>query len=211
MHKITALTVQKRNKDRVNVFLDGEYAFSLAMHIAAGLRLGQSLSDDQIEDMQFSDSVEKAKQNAYRYLSYRPRSISETQTHLRNRGYDQSTIEKVIDRLTELELLDDWEFAQYWVEQRETFKPRGRLALRQELYQKGLSREIIDASVATVDEKIAALNAAQRKADRWSHLSKEEFFLKLGRYLQRRGFSYELIATVCQELWEKLDQNDVST
>lgn len=202
MGKITAITRQKRNKERVNIFIDGKYAFSLAEITAAWLKTGQELSPEEIARLDAEDAVEKAKQSAFNYLSYRPRSMAEVRQNLLKKDYDETIVEQVINRLTELNLLNDREFARFWVEQRETFKPRSQRALSQELYQKGLSRDIIDEAVNDVDEMAAAKKAAEKKARRWIQLPKDTFFSKMNGFLQRRGFNYAIAKTVTEELWQ---------
>jgi regulatory protein len=104
--------------------------------------------------------------------------------------------------LQDVGLLDDEAFARYWVEQREAFKPRSHLALRQELQQKGVDRAIIEAALRDVDQTAAAQQAAAKQARRYTHLTEDEFRNKLGGFLQRRGFHYEIIKQVIDELWE---------
>ena len=211
MAKVTAITAQKRNKERVNIFLDGEYAFSLAMITAAWLRVGQELSPKDIARLDAEDTLEKAKQSAFRYLSYRPRSTAEVKNNLTKKEYPEPVIETVMARLSELGMVDDRKFARYWIEQRETFKPRGQIALRQELYQKGVSREIIDeaeeAYIYLRDEYAAARKVAEKKEHRWNHLPREQFFSKMNGLLQRRGFNYAITKTVTEELWQSLQQD----
>ncbi len=118
---VTAVSGQKRNKKRINIYLDGEYAFSLSRTTAAKIQIGQNLSQATIEDLLSEDSVESAKQRVFRFVSYRPRSIWEVERYLARKDYDGTTVERVIGHLVELKILDDQEFTRYWVEQRETF------------------------------------------------------------------------------------------
>ena len=205
---ITDLTLQRRKKDRINVHINGEYAFSLSMITAAGLRRGQVISPEEIERLRTEDNYERAKQSAFNFISYRPRSISELSQNLRRKKYDENTVERVIARLIELEMLDDKEFTRYWVEQRETFKPRSRRALSYELYQKGVKREIIDEIVAEIDEDAAAYRAGLQKAQRWANLPKDKFRQDLNRFLQRRGFNYSIIAPATEKLWLEVAGDD---
>jgi regulatory protein len=207
MGKITGITLQKRNKERANIFIDGDYAFSLAVITAAPLITGQELTPADIDRLKAEDSLEKAKQSAFGYLSYRPRSTAEVRQNLIKKEYPETVIEQVMTRLTELNLLNDREFARFWIEQRETFKPRSQRALRQELYQKGLSREIIDEAVAGIDELAAARKAAEKKAYRWTQLPRETFFSKVNGFLQRRGFNYAITKTVTEELWQSAQED----
>jgi regulatory protein len=205
---ITRLAPQKRNKERVNVFLNDDFAFGLALNAASGLRIGQTLSSQEIEDLQALDTVEKAKALAYRFLSYRPRSTAEVRKRLQKKGYEENVIEPVIGRLAELSLLDDAVFATYWVEQRETFRPRSRMALRYELYQKGVCREIVEQALSELDETESAKRAAGKKLYQWEQLPKDDFFLKIGRFLQGRGFNYAIAADVSEELWQTINADE---
>ncbi|MCA9897459.1 MAG: RecX family transcriptional regulator [Anaerolineales bacterium] len=201
MGKITSLTRQKRNPNRINVYIDGSFAFGLAEITAAYLRVGQTLSAAEAENLQGADQIEKAKEVAIRYIEYRPRSIAETQQHLQKKEYPDDVIAQVLERLEAVKLLDDEAFARYWVDQRETFKPRSKIALQQELRQKGIDRAVIDEATATMDEFAAARQAAEPKAHRWMSLPEQQFRQKLGSFLQRRGFGYDVVREVTEELW----------
>lgn len=201
---ITRLSPQKRNKERVNVYLDGDFAFGLALDAAAGLRVGQTLSNRDVEELQAVDTFEKAKALAFRFLSYRPRSTAELRRRLLQKGYEENVAENVIDRLIELSLLNDVEFAAYWVEQRETFRPRSLRALRYELYQKGVKREIVEQALSGLDETDSARRAVEKKSHQWEHLPRDEFFSKVHRFLQNRGFNYAVAAEISEELWQSV-------
>jgi regulatory protein len=211
MNIVTDITVQKRNKERVNLFIDGRYAFSLALEAAAGLKIGQQLSDAEIASLKTADTYAQAKNQTLRLLSYRPRSVQEVSQKLTQKGYDDLVIERVTRYLQEVALLDDKAFVDYWVEQRQTFKPRSRLALRNELQQKGISRRLIETAITAVDENDAARRAVASKIWRWRDLSQESFKQKAGQYLQRRGFSYDIIKPVLHELWQSVaDEHDTT-
>ncbi|MFQ5435368.1 MAG: regulatory protein RecX [Anaerolineae bacterium] len=202
MGKITALELQKKNKNRISIFLNGKFALGVTAVAAHGLKIGQELSLSDIEQIEQKEAAEQARQAALRLLNYRPRSAAEIRRGLRKKGFTDDIIQPVIDRLTAVDLLNDEAFARYWVDQRETFKPRSQFALRQELQQKGVSRDIIDAALETVDEETAARQAAQKKARQLSRLSEESFRAKLGGFLGRRGFHYGLIKQITEEMWQ---------
>jgi regulatory protein len=145
---ITALRFQKRNKDRVNVYLDGQFAFGLAVIKAVRLRVGQALSDDDVARLRAQDKVERAYERALNFLSYRPRSEDEVRRNLRQKDVEDEVVEVVVERLTRAGLLDDREFARYWVENRLQFNPRGARALRHELRGKGVSASVIADTLA---------------------------------------------------------------
>lgn len=209
---ITALRTQKRNPDRVNVYLDGRFAFGLQAIVAAKLRVGQRLSDAEIEALQEQDVLEKAYERALRFLSYRPRSTAEVRRNLRDKGIPSPVIEAVVERLTRAGLLDDAAFARYWVEQREEFRPRGGAALRHELLQKGVDREIIEEALQNLDEAHNAYHAAKKRASRYRHLDQATFYRRMAGYLQRRGFPYEVVKEITERVWREshADAEDVS-
>ena len=202
MPTITAITAQVKNKDRINVFLDDRYAFSLAIAAATGLKVGDTLSDEQIAARQSQDTLEKAKEQVIRLIAQRPRSVTEVRRYLQGKGYDEPQVEQVIARLQAVDLLDDTTFSEYWIDQRLTFKPRSQMALRYELQQKGISRDVMESLLNEVDEVAAATQAGERKLNSLRHLPQEEFRTKLSGFLQRRGFRYETIRQVVDSLWQ---------
>ncbi|MCA9868241.1 MAG: RecX family transcriptional regulator [Anaerolineales bacterium] len=201
MGTITALTAQVKNPDRVNVFIDGAFAVGLALSVAAGLRIGQEISQSELEQLDQRDEVHRARERVLRLLARRPYSSAEISRYLRRHQMDDEIIQNVIDDLTEAKLIDDDAFAAYWVEQRETFRPRSRLALRQELSQKGVEREIVAEALSYVDEIDAARRVARKQAGRWRGLAEAEWRTKMTRYLMRHGYPYDVVSEVVTETW----------
>ena len=206
---ITALKIQKRNPRRVNVYLDGRYAFGLAAIEAARLRRGQALSDEDIERLKERDSFEKAHDRALHFLSYRPRSEAEVRRYLQGKAVSPAVEEEVIERLIRARLLDDLAFARYWVENRKSFNPRGLRMLRYELRQKGLSDETIAQALTDLneneeEEEKGAYRVALRRGRRLAHLDKVSFRKKLSAHLLRRGFPYEVVNPTVERAWQEL-------
>jgi regulatory protein len=196
---VTELRYQKRDPDRVNVYLDHKFAFGLAAILAAKLKVGQSLSDAEIARLGGQDEVEQAHERALNYLSYRPRSEAEVRRNLRKKGVDEEVIDIVLGRLARASLVDDVSFARYWIDNRMQFRPRGSRALRHELRQRGVSDEIIDEMTRDLDEEKAARQVATSAVRRYSGLPSAELRRKLGAYLARRGFSYGIIKPLVEE------------
>lgn len=201
---ITAITQQKRNPQRVNIYLDGEFAFPLAKIVAAWLKVGQNLTPEKIQELQGQDSQEAALQRALNFISYRPRSIAEVQRRLRKHEVSEETIEAVIERLKTNGLLNDADFAKRWVEDRAVFRPRGARALRAELRLKGMADGVIDETLQSIDEHSLARQAAQKKMRALQNLDWDTFRNKLSAHLARRGFSYEICAEVSREAWQSI-------
>jgi len=204
MKKITALVVQKRNPNRVNIYLDGEYAFGVARIVAAWLRVGAELDEKKIEQLQVEDARERAFQQAMLFLSYRARSESEIRQNLIKHEIPESVIDLTLERLRQDGLANDNEFAQAWVENRSTFRPRSRRMLAMELRQKGLDDESMQSALKNVDDEPLAYEAAQKRATRFKDLEWSEFRKKLSEFLARRGFSYAVIAPVVTRIWNEM-------
>ncbi|MCC6458205.1 MAG: RecX family transcriptional regulator [Caldilineaceae bacterium] len=203
---ITALQLQKRNKDRVNVFVDGEYAFAVSLTLAATLHKGQRLAAEDVEALKQDGEVDLAYQRALRYLGMRPRSSAEIVTYLKRKEYDESIVEIVVNRLHKQGYLDDEAFARFWVENRNRFRPRGSQALRYELRQKGVERETIDSTLEEQDDDGAAWAAVEGKLDRWAALEKMEFEQKLMAFLARRGFRYDVCRRTAEQAWQQVQE-----
>ena len=208
MGTITTIEVQKRNKERANLYLDGEYAFSLSLVAAAQLRKGQMLTQTEIDALQHSDAITQAVDKAAHFLAYRPRSEQEVRRNLAQKKFPEAIIEAAIERLHELTYLNDEAFARFWMENRQQFKPRSPMALRHELRQKGVANHVIELVLADVDTEDAAYRAAQERVRRLKGLDRQTFRKKLGGFLQRRGFAYGMSNTVIQRLEEELVAED---
>jgi len=203
MKKITAISAQKKNPNRVNIYLDGEFAFGLARITAAWLKTGDVLSEEKLVKLQADDTREIAYQQAMLYLSYRARSEKEIRQNLHKHEIPDAIIEETLERLKNIRLVDDNQFAQMWVENRNTFRPRSKRALEIELRQKGLNNEAIQASLSNVDEEALAYEAGLKRATRFKGQEWSEFRKKLSEFLARRGFSYSTIASIVSRLWNE--------
>ena len=203
MRKITAIAVQKKTPNRVNIHLDGEFAFGLARIVAAWLHVGQELSEEKIEQLLAADAKERAYQQAMLFLSYRARSESEIRRNLRKHEIPELVIDGTLERLRQDGLANDTEFASAWVENRNAFRPRSRRMMTLELRQKGLDEEAIRSAVENVDDEASAYEAAQKRAARFKGMEWNDFRKKLSEFLARRGFSYSVIAPVVTRIWNE--------
>ena len=208
--KITAITPQKRNPRRVNVYLDGKFAFGLEKVVAAWLQIGQTLTEEEIADLRQADAREAAYQQALRYCAYRPRTEQEVRRHLAKHGVDEAVVEEILQRLRELSLVDDARFAREWVESRAVFRPRGIWALRQEMLAKGLPAEVVEEALAQVDEEALAKKALEKALRRYRQLPWQEMRRKIAAYLARRGFSSETVNAALNDLQRQIQPNSTS-
>ncbi len=201
---ITALEAQKRNPERVNVYLDGEFAFGLAAITAARLQRGQTLSDAEIAALKAQDAIDQAVDQAVRLLTYRPRSTAEIRRYLGQKGAAPEVIDAALARLEQLGYLDDLAFARFWVANRDEFNPKGPLALRQELSEKGVPRALVDQAMAEVDFTDAAYRALMRRARHLQGQDRREVKRRVYDFLARRGFAADTIREVAARVLDEL-------
>jgi len=207
--KITALKAQKRNPNRVNIYLDGEYAFGAARIIAAWLSVGQVLTEADITRLKQQDTHEVALQKAFRFISYKPRSESEVRKKLTTQGYEESVVDAVIDRLKQGGLIEDQGFARDWVENRSTFRPRSRRVLAMELRQKGVGEEDIQEALAgTQSDDELAYQVAIRRARRFGEMEWNQFRERMTGFLGRRGFAYGSISSAVRKAWDEMHSDE---
>ena len=209
MSKITKLTVGRSREKRLNVFLDGKFTFSLLAEVTIkeGLQVGQELSANQVEVLTGSNHFHRCLNAAIRYLGYRPRSEAEVRQRLQRHGFNGDCTEKVLAQLKEQGLVDDTAFALFWKENRESFSPRSRRLTRLELQRKGLDGGVIDQVVGEVDDSDSAYRAALGKARRLLPSDYQGFRRRLGEYLRRRGFNYEVINDTVERVWKECESS----
>lgn len=196
---ISAICTQKKRKDRVNIYIDGRYHFSLSLWAAAGLKPGDCLSSEQVRDLKALDEKEKAWQRAADYLARRPRSAMEIRQYLERKGFSREAIEPVMERLTDYGYIDDAAFARIWIDSRLRQRPRGAFGLNRELKQKGISEEIIEAALTDFDEYAAAKKAITPKLEKWAALPEIKRYRKIYEFLARRGFARQTCRDICEE------------
>ena len=210
--KITALRAQAKDPQRVNVFVDGEFALgiSLTTITKTGLHVGKQLNTEEFAKLEQIESGDKAYLAALRFLEPRPRSIAEVRARLGRKDFSPEAIDAAIARLAELDLLDDAAFARYWVENRQASAPRGANALRDELRRKGIdagvTTEVLDDAL-TGDEAAGAWRLARGALRKYagSH-DRNAFTRRMGSYLQRRGYTFDVIRPIVDQLWGEVSE-----
>jgi regulatory protein len=208
--KITALEPQVRHPTRYNLSLDGRFACGLDMRVVLDhhLAVGVELSEVDVARLRADDDERRLFDAAVRFLGPRPRSRAEVRTRLMRPRPNQpppspDTVNRVLDRLAELELLDDRQFAEFWIENRERFSPRSSRALGAELRQRGVARETVEELAEPERDDERALAAARPRLRGLAGEDYETFRTRLGGFLLRRGFSYGVAAATTRALWEE--------
>lgn len=199
---ITALTTQKRNPNRVNIFLDGEFSFGLYIINAVHLRVGQTISQEMIDSLKKDDQIEEGFQKALNYISYKPRTKFEVVKKLNENDFNQDIISIVLEMLIEKGYVDDSQYAKNWVENRSFYKPRSKKLITWELKNKQISEDIIsEVTGEMIPEEELAMLAAEKYARRLSGYEKDVFCRRLSGYLIRRGFSYSTVNSTVKTVW----------
>ncbi len=203
--EVTAIKVQRRNHQRVSIYLDGEFAFGLSRFVAAWLKPGRKLSEAEIRKLQEEDTYEVAFQKALQFIHHRPRSIKETQRRLDQKGFAQDVIDTTIEKLVEKQYLDDFDFSRQWIENRNEFRPRSQQLLTHELRLKGVADEIISQALEEfgADENDLAYQAGKKKAKQCQHEPQPDFNKKVSGFLSRRGFAYGIVRPTVDRLWSE--------
>lgn len=208
--KITSIAVQARDKNRVNVSVDGSYRFSLAIAQVAdlGIRVGKEYDEAELVALEEESIFGKLYVQSLEYCLSRPHSRREVQQYLYRKtrprptktgdmkpGVSAALTERVFARLDERGYLDDSSFARYWVENRRLRKGASVRRLRSELGAKGVLPAIIDAVLAETDR--TDLSELKKVIEKKAHRYDDE--QKLMSYLARQGFRFEDIKAVLSE------------
>jgi regulatory protein len=209
--RITALEPQQRAPDRWNLYVDDTFALALdgTVVVREQLSPGLELSEADLERLRAAAQEQDLLSAALRFLTPRPRSRAEVRRrlmrpHPRRSAPESAAVERVLDRLAELGVLDDRDFAEFWVENRERFSPRSARAMGMELRQRGVDRQTVEAAAAPERDEERALAAARQKLRAVTGLDYRAFREKLGAFLMRRGFSYDVARTTVHTVWEEV-------
>lgn len=208
--RITTLEPQARHPGRWNISLDGRFAFGAdeAIVLAEGLTVGLELTEEDVVRIQARESEQRLLDAAIRFLTPRPRSRTEVRRrllrpHPKRPTPSSEAVERMLDRLEQLGLLNDRDFAGFWVENRERFSPRSARALGQELRQRGIDRETAEEMADPERDDERALAAGRQRLRALTGLDFEAFRSRLGSFLLRRGFSYGVARETVRRLWEE--------
>jgi regulatory protein len=202
MAVVTAIKRQGRvGSSRFNISLDGKYAFSLSdLDLSnSGLRVGQVVTPADVDEYTKTASQAKAYGLALRYIGLRLRSRRELVDYLVRKNFDMNEIETVVERLAQLNLINDMKFAEAWIADRMAIRPRSRIRLAQELAAKGVGREDIDLALSAVepDRELTSLKTMIERKKRSSGYSDEK---KLIAYLQRQGYRWSVIKEALNQM-----------
>jgi regulatory protein len=204
---VSRVEAQRKDRDRVSVFIDGEFAFGLSVDVAlrAGLRKGLPLSVHDQRALLADDARVRARLAALDLIAHRARTEAEVRRALARKGFPEDAALAAVDRLLELGYLDDDAYARAFVRGRAASRGHGPGRLRADLLRRGVSPATIDAALDDLLDADGLLESATHHArKRWARLASEEDHLrrrkKLTDFLVRRGYDFDVIRTVTETL-----------
>ncbi len=203
-HLVTEIQQQKKRNRRYSIFLDDEFAFGLDKEVlyVFPLHRGDELTRRQIDAILKEEEAVQARIKAVSLISYRARSVTELRQKLTVKGFGSDTVERVVQDLLRIGVLDDRKFAEAFVHTRMSGKPMAVRLLRQELRSKGLDphviEEVLENEYGPLSEDEVARSLAEKKK-RSLPPDREKAARRLRDYLQRRGFGWQIIAPIIEE------------
>ena len=158
-----------------------------------------------------SNSLRDCLDSAYYYLSYRPRSEGEIRQWLRKRGFPAEVTETAITKLREQNLSNDLVFAQFWKDNRLSFRPKSRRLIERELRDRRVAADIVEQVTKDIDDEDTAYKLGSGRLASLTHLDYPAFYRRLSSYLAYRGFSYEVIKRTVSILWKERQERGDNT
>ena len=205
MAKITKIEVQKKNKERVNLFLDEEYAFSLSMELVykEGLKKNQEIDSKRLELLAEEESIIRCKNSALKTIERSFKTEKEVIENLKEKGYGDNAINKSIEFLKEYNFINDINYTNAYI--KDKLNSFGSQKIKYTLIQKGISKEIVEESLAgsNKDNEIkTAFNLARKKLDIIRKRENDNYKIsgKLYRYLISKGYGYDIVNEVVKEV-----------
>ena len=201
---ITALKQQKKNPDRINVYIDDQFAFGVSRFVGAWLKEGDAIEEAKVQQLLDQDGYEQALQKALRFIAYQPRTEAEVRSKLAKLEFSEDMIDGVIKDLKDKNYINDTRFAQEWITSRAQSKPRGYKYFTYELRRKGISEGAIEQALEDApEESDMAYRLGIKYLSRYDRLSEDEFGKKMYAVLARRVFPYEIIKNTIEKLIQK--------
>jgi regulatory protein len=196
---VTSIKAQK-NKNRANVYLDGVFGFGIDLDnlVLFGIKLSKEFSEEEIKKIIKKAEFQKTYDKFLKFATLRPRSEKELWDWLKRKKVHESLHKDLFNRLKHLDLINDLEFAKWWVEQRQNFRPKPKRILNSELRIKGIKKEIIEKVLGEqkIDEEKMARQLLEKKSYKWKGLEPYKARQKMSQYLAGKGFSWETIEKV---------------
>lgn len=209
MSIITKIEAQKRNSDRVNIYVDDEYFMSVYTELVFthSLKKGMEIDKDSLNSILEAEMYLKAKEKALSILSKADQSEKIIYEKLM-KNFDEPVVEKVMEFLKKHKLIDDSSLAERIANDNINLSKFGRNKVRQNLYMKGIDSNIIENVVSDIDSDTEFENAmylAEKRMKRLENESRDKAYRKLYQHLSYKGFGYDTIKKVMNRFFNSCD------
>lgn len=205
---ISRITVQKRNKERFNIFLTKQdkeefgFAVDQEVFIKYNLRKGLEINEEEMKELIQADEKKKTLQLGFHYLSYRMRTVHEMQSYLEKKEREPEHIQTALAQLKEMGYLNDEEFASTYVRSKSTSQIKGPLKLKQELQQKGIDHHVSEQAIENFeedDQRVLIKKWVDKQSKKTAKESHSSQLRKFYQQLKAKGFSHSAIQSVLDE------------
>lgn len=201
---VTKIEYQK-NKTRVNIYVDGEFFCGLNSEVLFSnqIKVGSEVDEQRLKALIFESEVKKGVSYVFGLLAKRPYAEREIRTKLYQKGYSSETAQKIIETIKEYKLIDDSDYAKTYVDSNKT---KSKREIEFNLSQKGIDKHIIQNAVNDIenDDEMAKIDIITAKYMKNKPKTSENL-QKLFRYLQGKGFEFELIKNKISKLKEQVN------
>lgn len=210
MNIITKIEVGKRNKERVNIYIDNEYAFSISAELVykENIKVKDEINVERLKKLADEDNYIKCKNSALKIIERTYKSEKELRDKLVLKGYDDHIIKRTINFLREYNLLNDTNYAKMYVKDRS--RNQGKNKIKYKLIQKGIDENIIEEELNKIDKDEIKKVVYEMALKKYRVLSKREndnykLTQKLYRFLMGKGYDYDLIKDVVKSIVKSED------
>lgn len=197
MGRITDITSQKKKANRVNIFLDGEFALGLDAVTAKKHRLeiGDEIDKEQLELIQFEDECSVAFERAVKNVNSSPKTIRETEKYLFAKGYVEAVVKNVVEKLAEYGFVNDYEYCRLFV--KSYSRSCGRYKMEAELTRRGADPDAISLALSELDSQS---DEAFAVAEKYIRTHRKADIYKIKNYLRAKGFTGEEIGAAAERI-----------
>jgi len=208
---VTKIEQQKRDENKYNIFIDGQFVFSLIMQdiLFFKLKEGSEVSEETYTYIKDTVIYVKAQDRALKYLGYKKRTEKEIVRKLKEYEYDDEITDRVIKFLEKYKYLNDLEYAESYIRQAQRLNPKGKTDIRYKLKKLGISDDNIEKAFMNeeFEELDETMKVLEKKLNGKSSINLREN-KKIQEFLLRRGFSYGIIKEAFCELKIEIEKEE---
>lgn len=208
---ITKIENQVKNKERVSIFINNEFAFGIfkSTLLKFDLHSGKTLTPEMIDHILSEDEYKKCLGRALKYIAYQERTEAEVRDKLKTLEFLETTIERVIAEVKGYNYLDDEAYAEQYIDSQ--IKKMGGYKIKYKLEKKGVDEAIINRFLNKYPYEYRyerAMALAKNKNKQYGDIAYNKRYNRLYGYLKRRGYNYSIIKSVVAEVMEPYERSN---